>query len=302
MAVLGQNYACTMEGWQSEQRADGGKVYFKVYPNRHPPNSECDFVGRYKTPQPWYIDENGNATKLYEALAIPAVFGDKAYRSGSKYYVRATNHEYAYEFYTYADWKTADVFEFERNVSISRGNARQASKTVSFKLANRGEWYADMVGTVTIYTSKIADVSNVNLTVTADGKNVQNRFVHITASFANKEGYYTGYISGPNVNANFTSNGNNTATYTADIAIPRSWYDTTKTFTLIVKGKDGTNYSTKTISIAIEASGVGVWYKNNSNQIKEVEKVYYRDSNGTIKDVTELWYRKNGNQIVRTIK
>ena len=296
MAVLGQNYACTMEGWQSEQRADGGKVYFKVYPNQHPGMSECDFVGRYTTPQPWYIDENGNATKLYEALAIPAVFGSKAYRSGGSYYVRATGHQYAYEFYTYDDWKTADVFEFERSVYINRGNARQASKTVSFKLANRGNWYNDMVGTVTIYTSRVADVSNINFTTTADGKTVQNRHVHINASYTNPENYYTGRITGPGIDETFNGS------ISRNISIPRSWYNTTQRWILTIKGKDNTTYYTQPIDVYIEPSGVGVWYRNSSGAVKEVSKVYYRNSSGTIKDVTELWYRKNGNQIVRTTK
>ena len=66
----------------------------------------------------------------------------------------------------------------------------------------------------------------------------------------------------------------------------------TKTYTLIVTGKDGSKYSRSVTTSVIEASGVGVTVKKSGNP-KEVKEVWYKDNKGNIHEITELWVRKN---------
>lgn len=192
---------------------------------------------------------------------------------------------------------TANSLTYDRTVSIDRGNNRQGSKTVNIGIQSTytDSRFITCRGDLTLTTSKIADVSNVSLSVSADDKSISNRYIRVSASFTNPENYYTGYLYHGS-----TLLGSTTGSISQEIKITYDMFDTTQNFNFIIKGRDEITYSTKLASVNIEPSGVGIWYKQD-NTMKEVFHVYYKNNNGDMIEVTEAWAKKN-NQIIKTVK
>ena len=88
--------------------------------------------------------------------------------------------------------------------------------------------------------------------------------------------------------------------YSKDIAVTNAMHNTTRTYTITIKGDDGVVYKTQSVSVYIEPSGVGIWYKQN-NKPKECYHVYYKNNQGNIIEVTEAWYKRNS-QNIKTVK
>lgn len=195
------------------------------------------------------------------------------------------------------DYLAASSVEYTRTVNINRGNSRQGSTVVTIGVDSifTGGYYNKCMGNLALYTSKVADVSNINFAVTADGKNVSNRNIYVTASFTNPESFYIGTVTHDKKEL-----GTVTSSRTFTIPITYDMFNTTQHFTFSIKGKDGSLITNKTYSIKIEPSGVGIWYKQN-NKVKEVDSVYYKNNNGEIIDVTEVW-AKVGGKAIKTVK
>lgn len=183
---------------------------------------------------------------------------------------------------------TVDSYTWEEEIKITRpANSKQGSKTVYVGQdkgsASTSDWGPNMVY-VTLYTTKIGDPTNLSISTSVDDKTKKDRKIKISASFGNTESFYSGAI--------YEGNTKLSDSLYHEVPIKKSMYGTTKTYKLVVTGKDGSIYNTSTTTATIEASGVGVWV-NKSGTTKEIQNVYYKDKNGNIKDVTELWVRKN---------
>ena len=122
----------------------------------------------------------------------------------------------------------------------------------------------------------------------------QNRKIRIAVSFTNPSSYYTGKLTGPGLAASGITN-----SYSTTQDVTYSMFKTTRKYTFVVTGADGTS---KTVSkeVYIEPGGVGIWHRQN-NQAKECFHVYYKNELGEIIEATEAWYRRNS-QNIQTIK
>ena len=190
------------------------------------------------------------------------------------------------------------VYEHTATVTgISRGNNRQGSKTINIGIKSTftDSDFPNCIGDLTVYTSKIADVSNVRLSVSIDDVTETDRKIHVNVSFTNPESYYTGYIY-----HNGSQIGTVTSSNTIDIPVTYAMFNTTQKFSISIKGKDGQEYYSTNSSILVQPSGVGIWYKNN-NKMNEVYHVYFKNNNGEMIDVTEAW-AKLGGKIIKTVK
>ena len=190
---------------------------------------------------------------------------------------------------------TASSLSYTRTVNISRGNNRQGSRTVRVGVKSGYSSWTDTWVNLTLTTTRIADVSNVSLSVSQTDKNVNPRRITVSASFNNPENYYTGYLyhNGALLQT-ITSYG------TAIIDITNTMFETTQKFQFVIKGTDGVTYVDKPAEIYIEPSGVGIWYNQNGSP-KEVFHAYYKNNSGDIIEVTEAWARKN-NLNIKTVK
>ena len=205
----------------------------------------------------------------------------------------------SYEFWApQPGYITGNSLYYEFEVNIDRGNKRQGSKTIYVGIDSTytSSDFKSCGGNLTLYTSKIADVSNVSLTVTADDGSKSERYIHVTASFTNPENHYTGTLYRGN-----TSLGTTKGSISKDIPITYDMFEKTETFYFKITGADGTAYtnSTKQVPIYIEPSGVGIWNKKN-NKSNEVYHMYYK-KNGDIIEVTEAWVKKS-KQVIKTVK
>lgn len=183
---------------------------------------------------------------------------------------------------------TVDSYTWEETISISRPtNSKQGSKKVKIGQdkgsASSADWGPNMIE-LTLYTTKIADPSNLSISASVDDRSKKDRKIRISASFQNKEGFYSGAI--------YEGNTKLTDGLSHTVSITKAMYGTTKTYKLVVTGRDGSRYETSTTTSTIEASGVGVHVKK-SGKPKEVKEVWYKDKKGNIHEITELWVRKN---------
>ena len=183
---------------------------------------------------------------------------------------------------------TVDSYTWEETISISRpDNSKQGSKKIKIGQdkgsASSSDWGPNMIE-LTLYTTKIGDPTNLSISASVDDRTKKNRKIKISASFGNTENFYSGAI--------YEGDTKLTDGLSHTVNITKSMYGTTKTYKLVVTGKDGSKYNRSVTTSVIEASGVGVWV-NKSGTTKEIQNVYYKDKNGNIKDVTELWVRKN---------
>jgi hypothetical protein len=186
------------------------------------------------------------------------------------------------------------------DVSISRGNNRQGSKSITAGVHSITTPEKDALATITLYTSKVQDPSNLSVKITADSKTVRDRKLKITASFTNPESYYTGNVILNNVTiGSFTS-----GSFTKEIPITKDMYDKSQVVYLKVVGKDGVQYGSKGDSVKPEPSGVGVTVKQSKNVNKEVQQIFVKTGTGKndYKEVTEVWLRNNGGKNSMTVK
>jgi hypothetical protein len=286
--MLVQRTAFQVEAWQTGSTADSAS-YRMV-------------VSRRGT----YFWGTSNAVSVYDhngRITYWAAPSKSSWKwDGSVYYLN--NYDGSKQVLSWNYWApqagyvAANSLTYDRTVTgISRGNNRQGSRTINIGIQST---YSDSRfltcrGDLTLTTSKIADVSNVSLSASADGKDVSDRYIRITASFTNPESYYTGYLYHGN-----SLLGSTAGSISKTVKITNAMFETTQGFTFVIKGKDGVTYSTKSASAYIEPSGVGIWYKQNSSA-KECFHVYYKNSSGKIIEVTEAWAKRN-NINVKTVK
>lgn len=191
--------------------------------------------------------------------------------------------------------------EFTYNKNFSRGNSRQGFANLSvsvIKVRSSGSWWDSVYGNIELYTSKIADVDGVSLTVTVDSTSTSNRQIRITGNFNNKESFYTGRITGPGVDVSW-GGGSKTVTQT----VTYSMFNTNRTYTLTIKGNDGTQYSNISKSTGnIEPHGCGIWVRNGGTT-KESYTVWYKQA-GRVEPVlvNEAWVRRGSSNYKTTKK
>jgi hypothetical protein len=293
--MLVQRTAFQVEAWQTGSGADWAS-YRMVVSRRgsyfwgssegvavHDHNGHVTYwAAPGKTSWKYFADTNpavGNWYRLYDSRNGWQALSWKYYNPQQPGYVAAASLTY------------------DRTVGISRGNNRQGSKTINIGIqsAYSDSRFLTCRGDLQLFTSKIADPSNVVISVTPDGIDVTDRYIRVSASFTNPEGYYTGNLYH---NGNFL--GSTAGSISKNIPITTAMFETTQNFSFVITGKDGVSPVTKTASCKIEPSGVGIWYKQN-NAMKEVFHVYYKNKNGEMIEVTEAWAKKN-NQIIKTVK
>lgn len=291
MAVIAQAYHVTIDAWQTGSDA-GGASYHVNMTRRNYAFWGGKEMCRVKLWSGW-----GEEYPYF--WACPAKSSWKW--NGSNYYLLQHGSWGDPQYLSWYYWApqdgyiTGDSLSFDRYVYIDRGASRQGSRTINIGTLNwSGNGWDSCTGNLTLTTSRIADVSNANLNVTCDSKESNPRYIRISASYTNPEGYYTGHISGPGINTDFTGSGSWTQAVTYDM------YNTNRTYTLTIRGRDGTQYHSSSRTVYVEPGGVGIWRKEN-NQVKECFHVYYKNNQGNIIEVTEAWYKRNS-QNIKTVK
>lgn len=185
--------------------------------------------------------------------------------------------------------------EFTDEIPIKRGNARQGSAEVTVGVyagSNISSDFGTTLKTIRVYTSKVADASNVTLTVEVDSTTPSTRKLIVKGGFTNPENYY---------NMRLFKNGTQikdfTGEYTEDIPVSAS---ETINFELRIYGADGTYYKELTVpkSITIAPVGPGVSIKSNNNVVGVVEMNL---KNVTLKNISEVWIKKDG-KLYKTVK
>lgn len=185
---------------------------------------------------------------------------------------------------------------FRDGIIIPRGNARENSKEVTVGVvAGSGitdKRFATTLQTITVYTTKIADASDVWLTAEVDPITVQDRYITVKGGFTNPEGYYNMRLYRNGVQVPFSG------TYTEQVT--KDLYYQTINFELRIFGADGTFYNalTKYVSKQIDPSGPGVSVMQNS-RIYGVENACRK--NVTLKELPEVWIKKDG-KVYKTVK
>lgn len=286
--------AYTVEAWQTVWRDGGAQYYVKMYRNgsyfwggtnmiRPYLNGEYPYYG-------WAAPDRGSWK--YFSNTDPAVGNYyRLYDSSSGW----QNLSWVY-FSPQPGYISAKVLEFYRDVTINRGNSRQGSVTVRVGIDSKySDWrFPDCFVNLTLYTNKIADISNVALNVTIDDKSNNPRYIRVSSSFTNPSTYYTAYLYH---NGNLLASG--TGSLSRNIEVTYNMFDTNQSFNLVIKGKDGVTYHNSTKTVHVEPSGVGIWVRQ-SNRANEVFHVYYKNNSGEIIEVTEAWYKRNSQNIKTT--
>ena len=186
---------------------------------------------------------------------------------------------------------------FTDEITINRGNSRQGSVEVEVGVlagSNVSSDFGTTTKKVRVYTSKIADASNVTLSVEVDPITEDERFITVKGGFTNPEGHYNMrlYRNGIQVN-NF--NGEYKEAITED-----KFYNSIN-FELRIYGADGTYYKelTKQASSGIiEPAGAGV-YIQTASEVADVSTMHLK--NVTHKEISEVWINVNG-KIIKTVK
>ena len=181
-------------------------------------------------------------------------------------------------------------YTWKETVSISRGNKRQGSVTVKVgvKAGSNVEsnCSSDILKTITLTTTKIAEASNVKLVVEVDPETSSDRKIRVTGSFTNPENHYRMelYKNGGKVSS-FTG------TYTDTIT--EKMYNTCILYELRIYGKDNTYYSglTKRVQVDIGSPPIGL-YVNPENSIAGVNSMLF--NNVTQKEIKEVWIKVDG--------
>lgn len=183
------------------------------------------------------------------------------------------------------------TYTFSGTVSIDRGNSRKGSKTIKVGAdsASTDSRFYGCMKEITLETEEIPSSKfKGTLSCTVDSpQTIGDRYIRLSASFDNPSSYYTAklYNEGGSVitEANGTSISHN-------ILITKDMFQTNKSFKVILWGKDGNSYDTKTVTAYIEPSGIGVTVKNSG--VHDTSNMYFRNVNN--KEIKEVWVRVNG--------
>lgn len=233
------------------------------------------------------------ATGNYKYWGFPvaskwkADWGDPSWNLSSQQYV--TNKPGRYQ---------GELFEtrtFRDEIPITRTNSRQDSLEITVGVyAGSGinSNFGTTTKTIKVYTTKIADASNVWIKSQVDSESSDGREIIVEGGFTNPENYYTMKLYKNGVQVPFNG------TYTEVLEDNTEFK--TLTFELRIYGKDGTYYKelTKTSILNVEPLGPGVSV-NNSGTIANVNAMYL--NNVSHKNITEVWIKKDGN-VHKTVK
>lgn len=292
MAVIARTDQVTIEAWQTEWHANKAKFHVKAYRNGTYFWGGAIWSGGVRVRGATHLEINGEYVTNWAAPKKSSWKWD-----GSVYYLMYNGRQQVLDWSYWAPqpgWIAANSIEYDREVSISRGSSRQGSKSVPIKVIMENGW-ASCVGSLTVYTSAINDVSGVSLSASVTDKSQTTRNITVSCGFTNPESYYTAYLYHGG-----TLLGSSRSGFSKSIPVTYAMFSTNQTFRLVIKGNDGKTYVDKSTSVYIEPSGVGIWYKQ-SGSAKEVFHVYYKNSSGRIIEVTEAWYRRN-NINIKTVK
>ena len=292
MAVIARTDQVTIEAWQTEWHANKAKFHVKAYRNGTYFWGGSIWQNGIRVRGATHLEINGEYVTNWAAPAKSSWKWD-----GSNYYLWYGGRKQILDWAYWAPqpgWIAAVCIEYNREVSINRGTSRQGSRSVPIKVIMENGW-ASCVGSLTVYTSAINDVSGVSLTASVTDKSQTVRNITVSCGFVNPESYYTAYLYHGN-----NLLGSSRSGFSKVIPVTYAMFGTNQTFRLIIKGNDDRTYVDKTTSVYVEPSGVGIWYRQN-NSTKEVFHVYYKNNSGRIIEVTEAWYRRN-NINVKTVK
>lgn len=294
MAVIAQTKQVTIEAWQTNQTYNKAYYHVKVYRNGSYFWGGAVWQNGNRVRGACHLEINGEYVINWAAPVRSSWKWD-----GSVYYLingsDGSKQVLDWSFWApQPGWITGNCLEYDREVSINRGTGRQGSKSVPINVIFENGW-GSARGSLTVYTSKVNDVSNVSLSASVGDKSQTNRSITVSCSFTNPESYYTAYLYHGG-----TLLGSGTSGFSKSIAVTYAMYNTNQSFRLIIKGKDGVTYVDKSVSAYVEPGGVGIWSRHGG-QTKEVFHVYYKNNSGKIIEVTEAWYRRNGINI-KTVK
>jgi hypothetical protein len=233
-------------------------------------------------------DRNGNSY-YYKYWGFPrksywrASWGEPSWLLS---YEQPANNQFGYLQGTLFESQT-----FRDEIVIPRGNSRENSKKVTVGVV-AGSSITDKrfdttLQSVTVYTTKIADASDVWLTAEVDPTTAQERYITVKGGFTNPEGHYNMRLFRNGVQV-VPFDGTYTEKVTEDL------YYQTINFELKIFGADGTFYNplTKYASIKnIEPLGPGISVMQNSS-IYGVENACRK--NVTLKELPEIWIKKDG--------
>ena len=229
------------------------------------------------------------ANNRYKYWGFPVKSKWKSSWGEPSWYLQASGRPISNQF-GYLEGELFESKKFTDEIKISRGNKRQGSVEVEVGVLSGSNISSDF-GTTTkkikVYTSKIADASNVTLSVEVDPVTSNTRYIKVKGGFTNPENHYNMrlYRNGIQVN-NFTGE------YSEQITEDK--YYATINFELRIYGADGTYYKelTKQVSTgSIEPSGPGVSVRD-SNTTQSVSNMYL--NNVTHKEISEVWIKVDG--------
>lgn len=193
----------------------------------------------------------------------------------------------------------SEIYSKEYTVNIDRGANKKGYKTVKARIDGTSGDFGDVEVTLDLETTEVSPARIKAFQVLQSDVKDKNRKISLSISIENPESYYTLIVKHGNVEL-FNEIG--ASEFCIDIPITREMYDSMQTFSATILCANGeTEVSETTREIYIEDSGVGITYKANSNNLKEVEEVWYKDEYGNISEVTEVWVKK-AKQVVKTIK
>ena len=191
-----ETYACHVDAWQTGNGSDWASYRVRLYRRNNAfwgNKTTCRIYLNGEYPHWWACPEksawNWDGSNYY--LLQYGSYGSKQYLS--------------WEFWApQAGYITGSDIYYDRTVYINRGNSRQGQTTVRVGALDNNYWWGDCLCDLTLSTTRIADVSNIAFTISCDDKTANPRYIRINASYSNPDGYYTGHISGPGINTDFT--------------------------------------------------------------------------------------------------
>ena len=192
----------------------------------------------------------------------------------------------------------SNSYSWEETVSINRGNARQGSKNITVGVVAGPGVHPDFqttLATTTLYTTRIADVSNVSLALSQSDKNASNRFITAKVDFVNPENYYTAnlYLNDIKINSSQSS-------FEFTIPITKSMENVSQAFKLIITGKDSVDYYTTPSDIKILQGGIGPYIRTSSKVLSTNNT--YRKVDNTMKQITDIYYKDDSGLVHKIIK
>lgn len=183
---------------------------------------------------------------------------------------------------------------FERTVNIDRGTSRKGTVTVyvGTKSTSGGD-FKGVLQELTLETEEIpkSSFANSSITYSVDPPETSGtRYIHLSVSFNNPEGYYTAKFYDAN-GAVIATSSENATSLSHSIAVNKDMFQKNYVYKAILWGKDGNAYNTiYTSGIYIEPSGAGVYIKNSG--VYETNALAFRNVNN--KEIKEVWVKVDG--------